>query len=129
MIKANTAVMPPSVQRQLAKIECVCLDLILGHDPPACRQPAKSAVQCREKPDVLRTPENPNSRAVMGGDLPRDPDSFDVPAFTRIDRLIDNTHEGGLKGGVEDPAAARAKIQLSVLANDACLNTKASRKT
>ena len=129
MIKANTAVMPPSVQRQLAKIERVCLDLILGRDPPAYRQPAKGAVQCREKPDVLRPPENPNSRAVMGGDLPRGPDSFDVPAFARIDGLVDNTHEGGLKGGVEDPAAARAKIQLSVPADDPCLNTEASRKT
>ena len=121
--------MRPSIQLQLAKIKRSCLDLVFGRDPATCRQSAKGAVQCREKPDVIFPPENPNSRAVMGGDLPRSPDSFDVPAFARIDGLGDNTHEGGLKGGVEDPAAARAKIQLSVPADDPCLNTEASRKT
>ena len=121
--------MPPSVQRQLAKMERACLDLILGCYPAARRQPAEGPAQCREKSNVMRPPEDPNSRAVLGGELLATPDAFDGPAFPRIDGLVDKTHEGGMQGGVEDPAAARAKIQLSVPADDPCLNTEASRKT
>ena len=49
----------------------------------------------------MRPPEDPNSRAVLGFHLQASPDSFDVPAFARIDGLIHKTHEGGMQGSVE----------------------------
>ena len=110
--------MPPSVQRQLAKMERACLDLILGCDPAARRQTAEGPAQCPEKSNVMRPPEDPNSRAVLGGELPATPDAFDVPAFPRVDGLVDKTHEGGMQGGVEDPAATRANIYRPVPIND-----------
>ena len=120
--------MPPSVQRQLAKMERACLDLILGCDLAARRQPAEGPAQCREKSDVMRPPEDPNSRAVLGGELPATFDAFDVPAFPRVDGLVDKTHEGGMQGGVEDPAATRANIYRPVPIDDPCFNAKAFRK-
>ena len=120
--------MPSSVQRQLAKMERACLNLILGCHPATRRQPVEGPAQCREKPDVMRPPEDPNSRAVFGGDLPDSPDALDVPAFPRIDGLVDKTHEGGMQGGIEDPAATRANIHRPVLVDDSYFNAKAFSK-
>ena len=120
--------MPSSVQRKLAKMERASLDLILGCDPAARWQPAEGPAQCREKSDVMRPPEDPNSRAVLGGDPPASRDAFDFTAFPRIDGLVDKTHEGGMQGGVKDPAATRANIYRPVPIDEPCFNAKAFRK-
>jgi hypothetical protein len=48
----------------------------------------------------LRSPEDPNSGAVLCGDLEATPDAFDVPAFPWIDGLVDKTDEGRMQGGI-----------------------------
>ena len=110
-------------------MERACLDLILGCDLAARRQPAEGPAQCREKSDVMSPPEDPNSRAVLGGDLPASPDAFDEPAFPRIDGLVNKTQEGGMQGSVETPATARAKINLPITVDDPYFNAKAFRQS
>lgn len=109
MVKANTPGVVATIKRQFGEIKQACFHPVFGRDPAIHRKPSKCPVQRCKKADVMIPSEDPHRPAVMRNSTAV-ANALDGPKFPRVDRLVDKSHEGGVQGAVEIPAAGSAQI-------------------
>ena len=108
MVKANTPGVVSIIKRQFGEIKQACFHPVFGRDPAICRKSSECPVQRCKEADVMIPSEDPHRSAVMCKSTAV-ANALDGPKFPRVDRLVDKSHEGGVQGAVETPAAGSAQ--------------------
>ena len=109
MVKANTPGVASTIKRQFAEIERACLHPVFGRDTAIRRKPSEGPVQRCKKANVM-IPSEDADRPVVMRESATVANALDGPKFPRVDRLVDKSHEGGVQGAVETPAAGSAQM-------------------